>query len=72
LCAATSATAPRWTERSRAHRVDTIVNFAAETHVDRSIMDPDAFIQTDVYGVYVLLEAARKARQPALSPDQHR
>ncbi len=40
--------------------IDTIVNFAAETHVDRSIMDPDAFIQTDVYGTYVLLEAARK------------
>lgn len=39
--------------------VDTIVNFAAETHVDRSIMDPDAFIQTDVYGTYVLLEAAK-------------
>lgn len=41
--------------------VDTIVNFAAETHVDRSIMDPDAFIQTDIYGTYVLLEAARQA-----------
>ncbi len=40
--------------------IDTIVNFAAETHVDRSIMNPDAFIQTDVYGVYVLLEATRK------------
>ena len=40
--------------------VDTIVNFAAETHVDRSIMDPDAFIQTGVYGTYVLLEAAKK------------
>ena len=40
--------------------VDTIVNFAAETHVDRSILDPDAFIQTDVYGTYVLLEAARR------------
>lgn len=40
--------------------VDTIANFAAETHVDRSIMDPDAFIQTDVYGTYVLLEAARR------------
>ena len=40
---------------------DAIVNFAADTHVDRSIMDPDAFIQTDVYGTYVLLEAARKA-----------
>jgi dTDP-glucose 4,6-dehydratase len=42
------------------HDIDTVVNFAAETHVDRSIMDPDAFIQTDVYGTYVLLEAARK------------
>jgi dTDP-glucose 4,6-dehydratase len=41
-------------------RIDTIINFAAETHVDRSIMDPDAFIKTDVYGTYVLLEAARE------------
>ncbi|MHB8555449.1 MAG: dTDP-glucose 4,6-dehydratase [Candidatus Dormibacteria bacterium] len=40
--------------------VDCIVNFAAESHVDRSILDPDAFIQTDVYGTYSLLEAARK------------
>ena len=46
----------------QAHRIDTIVNFAAETHVDRSIMDPDAFIKTDVYGTYVLLEAARQLR----------
>lgn len=44
----------------RVHDIDTIVNFAAETHVDRSILDPDAFIRTDVYGTYVLLEAARK------------
>jgi dTDP-glucose 4,6-dehydratase len=44
----------------QAHEVDTIVNFAAETHVDRSLMSPDAFIQTDVYGTYVLLEAAKK------------
>jgi dTDP-glucose 4,6-dehydratase len=44
----------------REHMIDTIVNFAAETHVDRSIMDADAFIRTDVYGTYVLLEAARK------------
>jgi len=47
-------------ETIQKHEVDTIVNFAAETHVDRSIMDPDAFIQTDVYGTYVLLEAARE------------
>lgn len=42
------------------HRIDTVVNFAAETHVDRSLMEPGSFIQTDVYGTYVLLEAARK------------
>ena len=42
------------------HNIDTIVNFAAETHVDRSIMNPDAFIQTGVYGTYVMLEAARE------------
>ncbi|MDH7485294.1 MAG: dTDP-glucose 4,6-dehydratase [Anaerolineae bacterium] len=40
--------------------IDAIVNFAAETHVDRSLMQPGSFIQTDVYGTYVLLEAARK------------
>ncbi len=47
-------------ETIRAHDVDTIINFAADTHVDRSIMDPDAFIKTDVYGTFVLLEAARE------------
>ena len=48
------------TQTIRTQAIDTIVNFAAETHVDRSIMDPDAFIKTDVYGTYVLLEAARQ------------
>lgn len=38
------------------YEVDTIVNFAAESHVDRSIMDPDAFVHTNVHGTYVLLE----------------
>lgn len=47
-------------EVMRMYEVDAIVNFAAETHVDRSIMDPDAFIMTDVYGTYVLLEGARR------------
>src|SRR6478752_7556764 len=47
-------------EMLREHDVDTIVNFAAETHVDRSIQEPGSFIQTDVYGTYVLLEATRK------------
>jgi dTDP-glucose 4,6-dehydratase len=42
------------------HQIDTIVNFAAESHVDRSILEPDAFIHTDVVGTYVLLEAARQ------------
>ncbi len=42
------------------YKIDTIVNFAAETHVDRSILNPDAFIQTSVYGTYVLLETTRK------------
>ena len=38
---------------------DAIVNFAAETHVDRSIAEPDAFVSTHALGTYVLLEAAR-------------
>lgn len=42
-----------------AHNVDAIVNFAAESHVDRSILDPDAFVRTDVVGVYTLLDVAR-------------
>lgn len=39
---------------------DAIVNFAAETHVDRSLLEPDGFIRTDVHGVWVLLEAVRR------------
>lgn len=42
------------------YAIETLVNFAAETHVDRSILDPDAFIQTDVYGVYVLCELTKE------------
>lgn len=40
--------------------VDAIVNFAAETHVDRSIAEPDAFVVTNGQGTYTLLEAARR------------
>jgi len=40
--------------------VDAVVNFAAETHVDRSILDPEAFLVTGVIGVHVLLEAVRR------------
>ena len=39
---------------------DAVVNFAAETHVDRSIAEPDAFVTTHALGTYVLLEAARE------------
>ncbi len=41
-------------------QISTILNFAAETHVDRSIFEPGSFIQTDIYGTYVLLEATKK------------
>jgi len=40
--------------------VDAIVNFAAETHVDRSILDPEAFLRTDILGTHTLLEAVRQ------------
>lgn len=41
-------------------RVDVVVNFAAESHVDRSISDPGIFVQTNVVGTQVLLEAAKR------------
>jgi len=41
---------------------DAVVHFAAETHVDRSNADPDAFLRTNVTGTYTLLEAAREAK----------
>ena len=44
----------------RKQRVDTIVHFAAETHVDRSILGPAPFIETNVEGTFTLLEAARR------------
>jgi dTDP-glucose 4,6-dehydratase len=46
------------------NEVDVVVNFAAETHVDRSLHDPVPFVRTDVEGVAVLLEAVR--RRPGL------
>jgi dTDP-glucose 4,6-dehydratase len=42
---------------------DIVVHFAAETHVDRSIQSAGEFIRTDVYGTFVLLEAARQSRR---------
>jgi dTDP-glucose 4,6-dehydratase len=50
--------------RECAQGCDCILNFAAETHVDRSIGDPASFIMTDVYGTYVLLEATRELKIP--------
>jgi len=51
---------------------DAIINFAAESHVDRSIESPGEFIQTDVFGTFVLLEAARDAgiRHLQISTDE--
>jgi dTDP-glucose 4,6-dehydratase len=51
---------------------DAVVNFAAESHVDRSIHSPGEFIQTDVFGTFVLLEAARSAgiRHVQVSTDE--
>jgi dTDP-glucose 4,6-dehydratase len=51
---------------------DAVVNFAAESHVDRSIHSPGEFIETDVFGTFVLLEAARAAgvRHLQISTDE--
>jgi dTDP-glucose 4,6-dehydratase len=59
------------------HSIDTIVHFAAESHVDRSITGPDAFIETNILGTYSLLKAAKKVwiDQPKANgktPLQHR
>ena len=47
-------------EKLISDNIDFVINFAAETHVDRAIQDASSFIQTNVYGTYVLLEASRK------------
>jgi dTDP-glucose 4,6-dehydratase len=46
----------------RDHKIDSVVNCAAETHVDRSILEPNSFARTDVVGTAVLLEEVRKAK----------
>jgi dTDP-glucose 4,6-dehydratase len=56
----------------REERIDTIVHFAAETHVDRSISGPAAFIETNVMGTHTLLESARKVWLDERAVDQHR
>jgi dTDP-glucose 4,6-dehydratase len=60
-------------ETIKAYGVDLLVNFAAESHVDRSLFEPGSFIQTDIFGTYVLLEAARKlgvSRMVQVSTDE--
>ena len=54
------------------HGLDTIVHFAAESHVDRSISGPDAFIETNILGTHSLLKAARKVWLDAGSGQPHR
>jgi dTDP-glucose 4,6-dehydratase len=48
--------------REAAAGVEVVVNFAASTHVDRSLMEPDEFLRTDVFGVFTLLEAVRELK----------
>ncbi len=52
--------------------IDTIVHFAAESHVDRSIHGPDAFLQTNIIGTHSLLKAAKKVWLDEQSKDHHR
>ena len=58
--------------RSAIEGAEAVVNFAAETHVDRSIAEPDAFVQTHAVGTWVLLEAVRAAgvRMVQVSTDE--
>ena len=56
----------------RGERIDTLVHFAAESHVDRSITGPDAFIDTNVNGTHTLLKASRKVWQVEKSVPAHR
>jgi len=55
-----------------AHQIDTIVHFAAETHVDRSILGPEQFIHTNIVGTFTLLEAAKNYWQSRGGPKSFR
>ena len=56
----------------RKHEIDTVVHFAAESHVDRSITGPDAFIETNVVGTHSLLKAARDVWMGSGKDREHR
>ena len=62
----------RMTQLIRDYKIDTIVNFAAETHVDRSILDPGGFIKSNVLGTCALLNAARTEWLQKGSGTEHR
>ncbi len=53
------------------HTIDTVVHFAAETHVDRSILGPAPFIQTNIVGTFNLLDAARELWSTNGRIDEH-
>jgi dTDP-glucose 4,6-dehydratase len=58
----------------REYNIDTVVHFAAESHVDRSIASPDVFVQTNVVGTFTLLEASRQywLNEKKLAPHEYR
>ncbi|HLE57034.1 MAG TPA: dTDP-glucose 4,6-dehydratase [Rhodothermia bacterium] len=60
------------TELLRSERLDTIVHFAAESHVDRSISGPDVFIETNIVGTHSVLKAARRVwlQERAVEPNR--
>ncbi len=59
-------------ELLEAEKIDAIAHFAAESHVDRSILGPGAFVQTNVIGTYTLLEAFRQYWLAQNKPDRYR
>lgn len=59
-------------ELLQTEEIDTIAHFAAESHVDRSILGPGAFVQTNVVGTFTLLEAFRQHWLNAGSPEHYR
>jgi len=56
----------------KTEKIDRIAHFAAESHVDRSILEPDAFIRTNVVGTFTLLEAFRQHWQAEQKPTDYR
>ena len=56
----------------RDHNIDTMVHFAAESHVDRSITGPDAFIETNMVGTHTLLKAAKQSLDQAEADEKVR